>query len=86
MSTHWGEEEEADRQPRLAANFLWGRLSDKIGRKPVILTGTLLTAVCFLAFGFCRTLWQAIIVQAIMGFGNGNAGLCFTMCSGGSQY
>lgn len=56
------------------ANFFWGRLSDKIGRKPVILMGTLLTASCFLAFGFCRTLWQAIAVQAIMGFVNGNAG------------
>lgn len=52
----------------------------------MILIGTLLTTACFLAFGFCTTLWQAIIVQAIMGFGNGNAGLCFTMCAGGSLY
>jgi len=58
-----------------SANFFWGRLSDRIGRKPVILFGTLATAACFVAFGFCRTLWQAIVVQAIMGLVNGNAGV-----------
>ncbi|PVI06042.1 MFS transporter-like protein [Periconia macrospinosa] len=59
-------------------NFLWGWLSDRIGRKPVIIMGTFLTAACFVAFGFCRTLWQAIIVQALMGLVNGNAGVVST--------
>lgn len=45
----------------------------------MILIGTILTASCFIAFGFCRTLWQAIIVQAIMGLVNGNAGSCLTV-------
>ncbi|KAF2810482.1 MFS general substrate transporter [Mytilinidion resinicola] len=63
---------------QFATNFFWGWLSDRIGRKPVILTGTLLTAACFVAFGFCRTLWQAIIVQLLMGLVNGNAGVVST--------
>jgi MFS family permease len=44
----------------------------------VILLGTFLTALCFVAFGFCKTLGQAIAVQALMGVVNGNQGLVST--------
>lgn len=63
---------------QFATNFFWGWLSDRIGRKPVVLTGTVLTAACFVAFGFCRTLGQAIVVQLLMGLVNGNQGVVST--------
>ncbi|OAX76991.1 hypothetical protein ACJ72_08715 [Emergomyces africanus] len=52
---------------QFVTNFFWGWASDRIGRKPVVLLGTILTAGCFLAFGFCKSLWQAVFVQALMG-------------------
>ena len=63
---------------QLATNFFWGWLSDRIGRKPVILMGTFFTAACFVAFGFVRTLPQAVAVQALMGLLNGNQGVVST--------
>ncbi|KAI9056186.1 hypothetical protein LZ554_001114 [Drepanopeziza brunnea f. sp. 'monogermtubi'] len=63
---------------QFATNFFWGWLSDRIGRKPVVMMGTALTAACLVAFGFCRTLWQAILVQALMGLVNGNQGVVST--------
>lgn len=63
---------------QFTTNFMWGSLSDRIGRKPVVLIGTILTAACFVAFGFCRTLWQAILVQVLMGLVNGNQGVIST--------
>lgn len=63
---------------QFATNFFWGWLSDRVGRKPVVMIGTLLTAACLVAFGFCRTLWQAVVVQALMGMVNGNQGVIST--------
>ncbi|CAG8896751.1 unnamed protein product [Penicillium egyptiacum] len=63
---------------QFSTNYFWGWLSDRVGRKPVILLGTFLTAMCFVAFGFCKTLAQAIVVQALMGVVNGNQGLVST--------
>lgn len=60
---------------QFATGFFWGWLSDRIGRKPVVIIGTAVTAACFVAFGFCRTLPQAIIVQVLIGLGNGNQGV-----------
>ncbi len=43
-----------------------------------MLMGTLLTAACFVAFGFCKNIWQAIVVQVLMGLVNGNQGIVST--------
>lgn len=66
---------------QFVTNFFWGWLSDRMGRKPVMLSGALLSAACFFTFGFCKTLWQAIVVQTLLGFVNGNQGV-FSTCLG----
>lgn len=58
---------------QLSTNFFWGYLSDRIGRKPVLILGAALLAGCFLLFGFCATFWQALLVHIAMGLLNGNA-------------
>lgn len=48
---------------QFTTNFFWGWLSDRIGRKPVIMISTSLTALAFIAWGLSRTLWQAVLAQ-----------------------
>ncbi|KAI0192485.1 MFS general substrate transporter [Astrocystis sublimbata] len=58
-----------------STGLLWGRLSDKIGRKPVILTGLAGTALSVLVFGFAPNLTVALLARAIGGLLNGNMGV-----------
>ncbi|KXX80291.1 Protein ZINC INDUCED FACILITATOR 1 [Madurella mycetomatis] len=60
---------------QLTTNLLWGYLSDRVGRKPTMLLGTSLLAVCFVFFGFCTTYAQLITVHVAMGLLNGNAAI-----------
>jgi MFS family permease len=58
-----------------ATGVLWGRLSDKIGRKPVLLTGLAGTAISVLIFGFSPNLYVALAARAVGGLLNGNMGV-----------
>ncbi|KAF6830609.1 major facilitator superfamily transporter [Colletotrichum musicola] len=64
---------------QLSTNLLWGYLSDVVGRKPVMVLGTFLLTCCFVAFGFCRTYWQIVVVHVAMGMLNGNAAVVPTV-------
>ena len=54
-----------------ATGFMWGRISDKIGRKPVLLTGLAGTGLSVLLFGFAPNLPVALFARAMGGFLNG---------------
>ncbi|KAH6659489.1 major facilitator superfamily domain-containing protein [Truncatella angustata] len=58
-----------------STGLLWGRLSDRIGRKPVLLTGMMGTAISVLVFGFSSNLYVALAARAIGGLLNGNMGV-----------
>ncbi|RYP02966.1 hypothetical protein DL764_005492 [Monosporascus ibericus] len=58
--------------------LFWGRLSDKIGRKPVLLMGLIGTALSVLIFGFAPNLTVALIARAVGGLLNGNMGVLQT--------
>ncbi|KAF2767811.1 MFS general substrate transporter [Teratosphaeria nubilosa] len=61
----------------LAGPF-WGRLSDRYGRKPILLSGIAGTGLSMLVFGFARNLPTAIIARALGGLLNGNIGVLQT--------
>ena len=51
---------------------LWGRLSDRIGRRPVILFSQALSAVAFVIFAFADTVALLLICRVLQGVGGGN--------------
>lgn len=61
-----------------STSVFWGRLSDKIGRKPVLLMGMSGTGLSVLIFGFSPNLQVALFARALGGFLNGNIGVLQT--------
>ncbi|GAB1397663.1 MAG TPA: MFS transporter [Saprospiraceae bacterium] len=59
-------------------NFLfspvWGNISDRIGRKPVILVSLFITACSYLLFAYSKTISLLLISRIIAGIGSANYG------------
>ncbi|KAF8875925.1 major facilitator superfamily domain-containing protein [Infundibulicybe gibba] len=53
----------------------WSRVSDHVGRKPVLLIGLVGTSVSILLFGLSRTFWTLVISRCLCGLLNGNIGV-----------
>lgn len=58
---------------QLATNLIWGTLSDRVGRKPVLVAGTSMLCACFAVFGLCDSYAKLMAVHVAMGLLNGNA-------------
>ncbi|KAI3123962.1 hypothetical protein CBS147330_7027 [Penicillium roqueforti] len=61
-----------------SAGMFWGRMSDRIGRKPVLIMGLVGTAISMVVFGFAPNLATAMIARALGGMLNGNIGVLQT--------
>lgn len=57
----------------------WGRLSDRIGRKPVLLIGLIGLAVTILIFGFSKSFYTALAARTCAGALNGNIAVLQTI-------
>ena len=53
------------------SGFFWGRLSDKIGRKKVLLGGLFGTGLSMLLFGLSSNFTTALVARALGGLLNG---------------
>lgn len=59
--------------------MFWGGVSDRFGRKPVLLLGCAGTLLSLLIVGFAQSFWVALAGRALGGLLNGNIGVVQTM-------
>ena len=50
----------------------WGRLSDRIGRRPVLIMTISVTALCYVALAFAPNIWLAFLARFASGVFSGN--------------
>lgn len=54
---------------------MWGRMSDRYGRRPAILAGLLVTAAAYVLFAFAGSLWLLLLSRIVQGIGGGTIGV-----------
>ncbi|CAN6673530.1 major facilitator superfamily domain-containing protein YCR023C [Trichomonascus vanleenenianus] len=59
--------------------ILWGRLSDKYGRKPIILIGLTGATISMFTFGLSTNFYTALFARCLAGLLNGNVGVIRTL-------
>ena len=60
---------------QLLASPAWGRVSDRYGRRPVLIIGLVGSGIAYLIFGFANTLWLLFVCRIVQGFGGGTTGV-----------
>jgi len=60
---------------QLASSTLWGRLSDRWGRRPVLLTGLVMSCTAFVVFGLADSVWLLLASRVVQGIGGGTTGV-----------
>jgi MFS family permease len=50
----------------------WGKLSDRIGRKPLLVSTVAANCLCYGALAFAPNIWAAIVIRVIGGMAAGN--------------
>jgi multidrug resistance protein len=54
---------------------LWGRVSDRYGRRPALLIGLGFSAVAFVIFSYSATVWALLLSRLVQGAGGGTTGV-----------
>ncbi|MCC6522601.1 MAG: MFS transporter [Polyangiaceae bacterium] len=64
-----------------AAQFLfaplWGRLSDRVGRRPVLLVSIAMTSAAFLAYGLAESFWLLLATRLFAGVATANLPIAY---------
>ncbi|MFH1196938.1 MAG: MFS transporter [bacterium] len=56
-------------------NPIMGRISDRIGRRPVIIISLSITALSYVLFSFSHSYWMVLLSRILAGFGGSNIGV-----------
>ncbi len=54
---------------------LWGRFSDRYGRRPALLVGLGAAAVAYVVFAFATSIWLLLLSRIVQGAGGGTVGV-----------
>jgi multidrug resistance protein len=60
---------------QLASAPLWGKFSDRYGRRPALLAGLIISAVAYVIFAYASTLWLLLLSRVVQGLGGGTIGV-----------
>ena len=60
---------------QLLAAPLWGRMSDRYGRRPALLIGLSASAIAYVVFGFASSVWLLFLSRLVQGAGGGTTGV-----------
>ena len=60
---------------QLASSPLWGRVSDRYGRRPVMMIGLGGAGIAYLIFGFANSIWLLFASRLVQGAGGGTTGV-----------
>ncbi|TFY59310.1 hypothetical protein EVJ58_g5857 [Rhodofomes roseus] len=61
------------------AGLIWGRASDRLGRRPIMMSGLLGLTLSMLGFGLSKTYWALVLARCAEGALNGNVGVTKSM-------
>ena len=60
---------------QLAVSPIWGRLSDRYGRRPMILAGLAASGIAYVIFGLADSIWLLFASRLVQGAGGGTTGV-----------
>jgi multidrug resistance protein len=60
---------------QLLSSPVWGRVSDRYGRRPALLVGLAGSMFAYLIFGFANSLWLLFVCRLVQGLGGGTTGV-----------
>ncbi len=60
---------------QLVSAPLWGRVSDRYGRRPALLIGLGAAAIAYVIFGYATSLWLLLLSRLVQGAGGGTVGV-----------